>query len=385
VYLVGGAVRNLLLGKPVKDFDFTTDALPSEVQGYFRKVLPTGLQHGTVTVVFQGEAYEVTTFRVDGAYADGRRPSEVTFTPSLEEDLKRRDFTVNAVALNLIDGTLVDPHGGQVDLRRGLLRAIGDPGQRFDEDALRLLRLFRFVAQLGFSIDPPTLEAVPPRRPRLAAVSQERIREELTKTLGAPYPDRAWVPLQDLGFLGDLLAPVPVASLDPGVLKRLADLPPSLRWSWWLTLAGGPDRTLWDRALRRLTMSNADREAILAPPKALDLLSPQVPPTQGAKALIEAWGDRAKVRLGVLYLEALEAHQGWKDTHGWKAELVRAAESGEPIFLQELAVGGAQLMAEGVRPGPDVGRILKALQREVWAAPHLNSIEALVPRIQALR
>jgi len=385
LFLVGGAVRNLFLGRVVQDFDFATDALPAEVQTFFRRVLPTGLQHGTVTVLFQGDSYEVTTFRVDGDYTDGRRPDGVVFTPSLEEDLKRRDFTINALALNLADGSLTDPHDGRGDLERRLLRAIGDPGRRFDEDALRLLRLFRFASQLGFSIDPPTLAAVAPRRSRLGAVSRERIREELAKAMAGAYPDFAWVPLEKQGILQDLFAPLSLVPMDPAGWKTLVQLPPTLRWGFWLTAVAGRDRGAWDRALKALTFSNSDREAILGPPKAWDFLESPEAAILAAKGLIEAWGSRERVGLGVGYLRALEKAGIWKDVRGLLPEVVRVADSSEPVFLSELAVTGRDLLAAGVPPGPRMGEVLKALQKEVWATPGINESAKLLQRILGLR
>jgi tRNA nucleotidyltransferase/poly(A) polymerase len=382
IHLVGGAVRNLLLGRPAKDFDFTTDALPEEVMTYFTKVLPTGLKHGTVTVLFHGEPYEVTTFRVDGGYTDGRRPDSVAFTPSLEEDLKRRDFTINAIALNLADGTLTDPHDGQGDLQRRVLRTVGTPGERFDEDALRLLRLFRFAAQLDFFIDEATLSAVPSRRPRLMTVSRERIREELTKAMNGPSPDLAWGPLAELGFLSDVFAPLNPISLSSSSLARLRSLSRDLRWPWWLSVACGPPQK-WEDVLRKLTFSNADISLFTEPARALEWLDKETVPI-AAKAIITAWGSRERTPLGVDYLTAIETEHLWNDQRGLKAEIVRAANSGEPLFLNELAVGGQQLIEAGAPRGPRIGELLKILQREVWASPKLNDPERLLERTKSL-
>lgn len=384
VYLVGGAVRNLLLGRPVQDFDFTTDALPSEVQGYFRKVLPTGLQHGTVTVLFQGQSYEVTTFRVDGDYTDGRRPDGVTFTPSLEEDLKRRDFTINAMALNLVDGSLADPHGGREDLRKKVLRAIGDPGKRFDEDALRLLRLFRFAAQLGFEIDASTLAAVAVRRARLAAVSRERIHEELVKAMAGSQPQRAWGPLAELHFLTDLFGPLAPRPLTDAELDHMAALAPDLRWSFWLTLACG-SRSLWEESLKALTFSKAEVTAALGPSRVWEFHGQQEHLSVTAKAVVEAWGARDRIVPGIEYLAALESVGYWKDETGLVAELRRIQNTGEPVFLTDLALGGKDLLAAGVQPGPKVGQVLHALQKLVWAQPNLNRPDELRRLVQSLR
>ena len=187
-YVVGGCVRDALLGREPHDWDITTSALPLEVKALFPRTIDTGLQHGTVTVMCGRTGYEVTTFRVDGVYEDGRHPKEVTFTPSLAEDLKRRDFTINAMAYDG-KGGLIDLFDGQHDLEKGIIRAVGDPMQRFSEDALRIMRAVRFSAQLGYEIDSATLEAATVLAPTLKKISAERIRDELEKTLMSDRPD----------------------------------------------------------------------------------------------------------------------------------------------------------------------------------------------------
>jgi len=201
VYLVGGAVRNKLMGLPMNDFDLATSAFPGEVQKMFRRVIPTGIKHGTVTVLYKGHSFEITTFRVEGDYANKRHPDSVTFTRSIEEDLKRRDFTINAIALNLFDSTLVDPHEGRRDIRDGIIRAIGSPEERFGEDGLRLLRAVRFSAQLKFVLEPATLAALKTCHGNLAHVSAERIRDELSKILGADQPSAAFLLMEQAELL----------------------------------------------------------------------------------------------------------------------------------------------------------------------------------------
>ena len=158
LYLVGGAVRDYLLSKPSHDFDFTTDARPEEIKDMFRHTIDTGIKHGTVTVLFKGESFEITTFRTEGDYSDSRHPDSVTFVRSLSEDLKRRDFTINAFACDLSSGEIIDQHGGFEDLNNGVIRAIGNPYERFKEDALRIMRAARFSSKLGFQIEEKTKE-----------------------------------------------------------------------------------------------------------------------------------------------------------------------------------------------------------------------------------
>lgn len=188
-YAVGGCVRDSLLGREADDWDITTSASPYEVKELFRRTIDTGIQHGTVTVMLDKEGFEVTTYRIDGEYEDGRHPKEVLFTKNLEEDLKRRDFTINAMAYNEQTG-MVDIFGGIKDLEDKIIRCVGVAGDRFDEDALRIMRAFRFSAQLGFSIEENTRIAAAERTKNLKKISAERIRVELTKLLLSNHPDR---------------------------------------------------------------------------------------------------------------------------------------------------------------------------------------------------
>ena len=216
-WLVGGVVRDLLLDRTRHDpgeFDVASKATPAEVQALFRKVIPTGIDHGTVTVVEGGARVEVTTFRGEEAYVDGRRPSRVTFHDDLEADLARRDFTVNAMAWDPLSGELRDPHGGRADLARKLIRAVGDPRERFAEDGLRPLRGVRFVSQLGFRLAPSTRDAIPGALQVVALVSRERVAEELSRLLVGPHAAGGIAALSATGLL-------------PVVLPRLAALPPA--------------------------------------------------------------------------------------------------------------------------------------------------------------
>ena len=187
-YAVGGCVRDLLLGRCPNDWDITTSAKPCDVKKLFRRTVDTGIKHGTVTVMYGNTGYEVTTYRVDGEYEDSRHPREVTFTSDLTEDLQRRDFTINAMAYNDRRG-LVDEFGGVADLERKIIRAVGDAHERFEEDALRVLRAFRFAAQLGFSIDGDTREAAGALADNLSKISAERIQAELTKLVVSDHPE----------------------------------------------------------------------------------------------------------------------------------------------------------------------------------------------------
>lgn len=205
LYIVGGAVRDYYLKIETSDYDFATDALPQEVQKMFKRVIPTGIKHGTVTVLFKGDAYEVTTFRIDGNYEDLRHPSSITFVRSLEEDLKRRDFTINALAVEASTGHLIDLHEGIKDLNKKIIRAIGEPLQRFNEDALRIMRGCRLVAQLEFTLEEETLRAMSQLAGNLKEVSGERLRAELFKILESRRPSLGLYALNACGALEVIL------------------------------------------------------------------------------------------------------------------------------------------------------------------------------------
>ena len=205
IYLVGGAVRNLYAGLNVSDYDFATDALPEDVIRLFRKVIPTGIKHGTVTVLYSNHKLEVTTFRTESDYTDKRRPDRVHFTPSISEDLKRRDFTINSMAYDLVEGILLDPHGGRQDLQNRIIKAIGTPVERFEEDALRIMRACRFASQLNFTIEPATLDGMRSKSRNLVSVSAERIRDELEKILKSGKPSIAFNIMLSTGVLQIIL------------------------------------------------------------------------------------------------------------------------------------------------------------------------------------
>ena len=254
-YAVGGCVRDSLLGRTAHDWDLCTSALPQQVMELFgtEQCIPTGLQHGTVTIKYGGQLYETTTFRTEGSYTDGRHPDAVQFVPDVREDLARRDFTINAMAYNAAEG-LVDPFGGQADLQNGLLRAVGEPQQRFTEDALRILRLYRFAARFGFALDAATARAARQLAPHLDCISAERIQEELAKLLAAPQPG---------AYLEPAVLAVVLPELTPEKLtaaKPVVDACPAGEENLpvrWAALLGALGETDTRRVLKRLRCSNA--------------------------------------------------------------------------------------------------------------------------------
>jgi len=205
IYLVGGAVRDMLLGKKIHDWDLTTNALPEEVTEIIRraggKVIPTGIKHGTVTVLYKNQSAEITTFRTESDYIDGRRPDKVSYAASIEEDLSRRDFTMNAIALRLPAGEIVDPFGGEKDIKAKIIRCVGNPLERFNEDGLRPMRAVRFASQLGFKIEKNTLDVIPGTLEICAKVSWERVRDEVDKILGSNKPSLGFHLMEKTGLL----------------------------------------------------------------------------------------------------------------------------------------------------------------------------------------
>lgn len=256
---VGGCVRDLLLGRAPGDWDIATSARPEAVTALFERTVPTGLKHGTVTVLLGGMALEVTTFRGESGYSDGRHPDRVTFGVGLREDLARRDFTVNAMALRR-DGTLADPFGGQADLDAGLIRCVGNPDRRFQEDALRLLRAVRFAAQLDFTLENGTAAALHRNAGRLDLVSGERVKAELEKILLSPRPALAALPAE-LGMLTRF--GVPAAPVD---LRGLESLPPTpeVRWRRFCRVSGlDITRLPVERRIRRAVLRSEGPEPVL--------------------------------------------------------------------------------------------------------------------------
>lgn len=377
IYLVGGAVRDLVRGQSPGDFDFTTDALPSEVQSLFRRVLPTGIAHGTVTVMLGREAYEVTTFRFDGDYSDHRRPDRVTFTRDLAQDLERRDFTVNALALNLETGDIVDRHEGQKDLARGLLRAIGQPELRFTEDALRILRLCRFAARFGFEVDPETWAAAEKLAPTLARVSAERIHEELQKLTRAPRADLGWRLLSGLN-LPQTWWPGwrPLRAETETQLVRVPAEPAALRWVLVFAplLSQEASRKALSEQLHNQRFTKLFRLELERLGHSLAILAHTQPDRVETARLMQFWGSREAE--GLWTAAAALACLAWEGLKPPKVDLWRrfwASLAGHPVFLKDLAVNGKTVLdGSGWSGGPWMGTLLQNLLEQVWADPSLN-------------
>ena len=378
-YVVGGCVRDSLLGLTPHDWDLCTSALPQQGMELFgeEKCIPTGLQHGTVTVKQGGGLYEITTFRTEGTYTDGRHPDEVHFVPDVREDLARRDFTINAMAYNEKEG-LIDPFGGQADLQSGVLRAVGVPHQRFTEDALRILRLYRFAARFGFSIDPPTAQAAQELCAHLDCVSVERIEEELAKLLSAPAP-AAYLDEKILGVVLPELSPEALAAAKPVVDACPAGeqaLPVRLAA---LLLSLGEDGTR--RTLRRLRCSNACieetavlvREAVPGVPVSLNIYT---------RKLLGKYNLCTVQRLAALGTALQPEHAA--DFAALSELAERLDADGVCCRVSQLAVNGRDLMAAGVPAGPGIRKVLEALLDGVIREEYPNERQALLAAVQQL-
>ena len=413
-YAVGGCVRDSLLGLAPHDWDLCTSARPEQVMALFgeEKCIPTGLQHGTVTVKQGGRLYETTTFRTEGAYSDGRHPDAVCFVPDVREDLARRDFTINAMAYSAEEG-LIDPFGGRDDLAAHLVRAVGEPERRFEEDALRILRLYRFAARFGFAIDPATGAAARALGPHLDCVSAERIQEELLKLLAAPRPG---------SYLEPAVLAVVLPELEPEKQpERFAELcrtidrieptaenvPARLAALLWPLGEAGARK-----ALRKLKCSNAltdevtaleseagggagsfskDRplgwDPVAAGNRAGDGMARFVSEEKASGIPNTTLTVQAKRLLGryelptIQRLTALCSARHPEQTGAFaalRAEAERLTAENACCRVSQLAVNGRDLMAAGVRPGPGLRQVLNALLEAVITGQTPNEKDALL-------
>jgi len=393
-WLVGGSVRDACLGLPPGDIDLATSALPAQTQAVFagHRTFPTGLAHGTLTVKIGRLTLEVTTYRVDGDYSDRRHPDQVRFVRDIHQDLARRDFTCNAMAWHPARG-LLDPCGGQADCRRGLLRAVGEPGLRFEEDALRVLRALRFACQLGFAIEEGTLRAMMDKGQGLGSVSAERIAGELNRALVsghsaaalARYPRVLLLALPELNSLFD-----DPAAWDAG-LRRLRDTPASLPLRWAALFVDSapqvdpPPGLCWpDPGATPLRPAAALLEACLARLKQPGALRARaVTLAQYARSDIRP--DELPLWLSALGYEAVDsllalrqAGEGISpELAALRAQSAARREGGAPLALKDLAISGQDLLALGYQEGQVLGQALERLLKLVLTGQTDNSKEAL--------
>lgn len=368
--MVGGCVRDALMGLIPKDYDICTSALPQQIIPLFDKTIPTGIKHGTITVILRSLPYEVTTFRTDAGYTDHRRPDAVIFSNSLEEDLKRRDFTINAMAFHPVKG-LIDPFGGHDDLQKKIIRTVGDPRERFNEDALRMLRAIRFKARLGFSVHEAVLNAIQALARTIQYVSRERILAELNGILLSPFPEDIRVVFET--GLSDSIFPLHTATVpETGKLNTLPEKLP-LRWAallWEIGLTSDEELQLYCEGMR---MSNAlirDICTILA------LLRGKLPETgYGLRRTVSGTGIP-------IFRDALTLAEATgtcnSDFITIKRLLQDITTQQHCIRLADLAVSGNDLLQAGFPAGRELGDLLLILFICVLQKPELNRKDLLM-------
>ena len=386
-WFVGGCVRDRLLGRAVGDWDITTDARPEQVVSLFEHVVATGLAHGTVTVVHGGLNLEVTTYRVDLGYTDGRRPDGVAFTRELSEDLARRDFTMNAMAWDPHRALLVDLYGGRADLAAGVIRAVGEAEARFQEDGLRALRAVRFAAVLGLDIEPETWAAIGRTLAVFGRVSAERVQVELVKTLMSRRPAWGALRLGESGLLGVFLPDYPVVCL-PTVASALerrlqpdSEVAP-FELSVRLAIFLSPLVDSVEAALDTLRVSNRLRLAVQGLMQTFRLRPDVAADAPAIRALVACIG-RDAVDMTLAFHAALgtPTWQGF----GSRIEAVEARHCA--LSTRELALNGREVMETlGLPPSRLVGRLLDALLLQVWRDPTCNTrvgLAAVLPAVYA--
>lgn len=395
-YWVGGCVRDELLGRVVDDMDITTSASPQQVMELFDDCIPTGLQHGTVTVRSGRYYFEVTTFRTESEYQDNRRPAAVQFVQDIQEDLQRRDFTMNALAMD-VTGSIVDPFGGQADLLEERVRCVGSAIERFGEDALRMLRCVRFASVFDFKIAHNTWKGLVRQRDLLQHIAMERVRTEMVKMMSGPYPLRGLELLYRSKALEHIKAPVSSARFDRGILVHLEQLSGEhvlLRWSLIL-IAGGYDKDEADVLLRQWTFSNDHRSRITGVLQVEQLIHASVQEQKDTTGLRSDW-------IVTVLACGVQASEDWFRIQlllpaGWRSQPIQAelqmrlvqdlaAEWSQSIpvhDLKELDITGEQVLQLVQRKGgPWLGQLMKHLLRETAIGNIVNQYETLSAEVK---
>lgn len=416
-YVVGGCVRDSILGRVPQDWDITTSASPVQVKELFPRTVDTGIAHGTVTVMMGKEGFEVTTYRIDGEYEDNRHPREVTFTSRLEEDLKRRDFTINAMAYNDTAG-LVDIFGGIADMESKTIRCVGEARERFTEDALRILRAVRFSGQLGYAIEEETARAITELAPNLQKISAERIQAELTKLLISPHPEileKAWelgvtaVVLPEFDKMMETPQNHPHHRYNVGehTLRGLLEVEPvkELRLAVLFHDIGKPDTTTTDAAginhfyeheevgrektqeiLRRLRFDNVTISRVTRLVQYHDYGNGTVPTPRLVRRALHKVGEDifpwllAVKRADILSQSEYKRKEKLENLADWQQMYQEILDREECVSLKDLAVNGSDLIAAGMKPGKELGQVLDRLLELVLEEPERNTKEWLLSR-----
>ncbi len=412
-YVVGGCVRDSLLGREPYDWDITTSATPMQVKEVFPRTIDTGIKHGTVTVMMDHVGYEITTYRIDGEYEDGRHPKNVTFTPSLKEDLRRRDFTINAMAYNDRDG-LVDLFDGVGDLERGIVKAVGEARQRFSEDALRMMRAVRFCAQLGYSLDEETAQAIKELAPTLKRISAERIRVELIKLLTSPHPEqmrlfyelsltKEFLPEFDRAMETGQNNPHHCYSVGEHIIKSICEIrnAPTLRLAMLFHDLGKPVCKTTDekgidhfyghpaisakiakKRMGLLKFDNETRDTVVFLAQYHDLRIE--PEEKKVRKKMSEFGTERTLLLTEVETADVKAQSDYKREEKLerirlvKEWIERIRESGDPLTVKDLTVDGTDLIRLGYPKGPALGLELKALLELCLQEPEKNQRDGLL-------
>lgn len=414
-YIVGGCVRDSILQREPEDWDITTSAKPEEIKRLFRRTIDTGIQHGTVTVMLDKEGFEVTTYRIDGKYEDSRHPREVIFTPNLIEDLKRRDFTINAMAYNE-DGGLIDVFGGLNDIECGIIRCVGDPRERFEEDALRIMRAIRFSAQLGYDIEKRTRAAIKELAPNLNHISAERIQAELIKLMTSAHPDYLRI-AYDTDVTSVILPEFDLAmnteqnhihhkyTVGEHILHALTKVEPDkrLRLAVLLHDIGKPavmsidnngithfythaavSAEMTGKILRRLRFDNDTVSMVTRLVLYHDYGNELEPDLRRVRKAVNRIGEDvfpllfSVKRADILAQSEYMRQEKLQRLEKWQRLYQEVITAGQCVSLKSLAVTGSDLISLGMKPGKEIGDALKLLLNLVLENPDLNTREILL-------
>jgi tRNA nucleotidyltransferase (CCA-adding enzyme) len=412
-YIVGGCVRDALLGRTPGDWDITTNAIPKETKALFRRTIDTGIEHGTVTVMVGKEGYEITTYRIDGKYEDNRHPSQVTFTRNLTEDMKRRDFTINAMAYNEEEG-IIDKFGGEEDLKKGIIRCVGNPEERFSEDALRIMRAIRFSAQLGYEIEAETEAAIKKLAPTLQKISAERIQVELVKMLTSDNPDRirkayelgitkVFLPEFDECMETEQLNVHHAYSVGEHIIKSMQNIRADkvLRLTMLLHDIAKPVTHVIDsegvshfhgHAQKGVEMAGKifkrlkfDRDTMDRVCNLIRYHDERFPATAASirRAINKVGIEDFPLLMEVRIADTLAQSDYYRDE---KLKLIEDTKElyreimskNECVSLKNLAVNGKDLIASGILPGKQLGNVLNAMLMEVLDNPGHNTRDYLL-------
>lgn len=418
-YVVGGCVRDSILGRMPEDWDITTSAKPHEVKALFRRTIDTGIQHGTVTIMLEKEGFEVTTYRIDGKYEDSRHPREVTFTPNLTEDLRRRDFTINAMAYNEESG-LIDIFGGMQDIEQKIIRCVGNAEERFTEDALRIMRAIRFSAQLGYSIEVQTCEAIHRLASNLCNISAERIQVELVKLLVSPHPDylrnayemgvtKVFFPEFDRMMETEQNHPHHMYSVGEHTLHSLGEVEADkeLRLTMLFHDIGKPDTLTVDedgtthfhghpilgeditkKVLRRLKFDNDTISTVSRLVRYHDYGNGVDPDMRIVRRGIHKIGEdifpkQIKVRYADICAQsAYQKQEKFDLLKKWERLYYEIVQQSQCVSLKTMAVTGSDLIAAGMKPGKEIGTMLSELLELVLENPECNNREFLLDEVR---